>query len=54
MAEIIQIKKSLLLKIFYAFPGVEEAFWKNHIFQSYKMFVKKDDISYQISHVHKE
>jgi len=53
MAEIIQVKKSLILKIFDAFPSVEERFWRNNVFQSYKMFVKKDDLSYQISHVHK-
>ena len=53
MAEIIQVKKSLILKIFDTFPKVEESFWKRNVFQCYKMFVRKDDISYQISHVQK-
>lgn len=54
MAEILQVKKSYLTKIFDSFPSVEEAFWKSHIFQCYKMFLKKEDISYRISHIHKD
>lgn len=54
MAEILQVKKSLVIKILETFPLFEEAFWKNNIFQCYKMFLKKEDISYRISHIQKE
>jgi hypothetical protein len=54
MAEIICIKKACIEKIFETFPNIEESFWKKHIFQCYKMFVKKDDITYQIGHLQKD
>jgi CRP-like cAMP-binding protein len=50
MAEVVQLKKSLMIRIFEAFPQFETLFWKSHIFQCYKMFVKKDDITYRIGH----
>ena len=53
MAEIVQVKKSLLLKIFVTFPEVEEVFWKNHIFQCYKMFHRTNEISFRISQLQK-
>lgn len=54
MAEIVQVKKALMLKVFEAFPLFEELFWKSHIFECYKMFVKKDDITYRIGHFQKD
>lgn len=54
MAEIVQVKKSLILKIFETFPQVEETFWKSHIFVCYKMFYNKNDLSYRISQLQKE
>ncbi len=54
MADIVQVKKSLLAKIFDSLPAVEEAFWKQHLFQAYKMFLRKEDISYRISHIQKD
>lgn len=54
MAEIVQVKKALMLKVFEAFPLFEELFWKRHIFECYKMFVKKDDITYRIGHFQKD
>ena len=43
-----------MLKIFDTFPQFEEQFWKSHIFECYKMFVKKDDITFRIGHFQKE
>ncbi|CAM6001191.1 unnamed protein product [Sphagnum balticum] len=54
MAQIIQVKKNCLIKIFETFPNIELEFWKRHIFQCYKMFVKKDDITFKIGHLQKE
>ncbi|CAM5999246.1 unnamed protein product [Sphagnum balticum] len=54
MAQIIQVKKSCIIKIFETFPNIELEFWKSHIFQCYKMFVKKDDITFKIGHLQKE
>ena len=54
MAEIVLVKKSLILKIFDTFPQIEEAFWKSEIFQCYKMFHRKDEVSYRISQLQKE
>lgn len=54
MTEIVQIKKNLMLKIFDTFPKFEEHFWKSRIFECYKMFVKKDDITFCIGHFQKD
>jgi hypothetical protein len=54
LAEVVQVKKNLMLKIFDTFPLFEEKFWKTHIFQCYKMFVRKDDITFRIGHFQKE
>lgn len=54
MADIVQIKKSLLAKIFDNLPALEESFWKQNMFQAYKMFLRKEDISYRISHIQKD
>jgi hypothetical protein len=54
MAEIVQVKKSLIIKIFDTFPQIEESFWKKHIFQCYKMFQEKNEISYRIGQLQKD
>lgn len=50
MAQIVQIKKPLIIRIFDAFSQFEVLSWKSHIFHCYKMFVKKDDLTYRIGH----
>lgn len=50
MAEIVQIKKSLIIRIMDAFPQFEALYWKAHIFHCYKMFVNKEDLTYRIGH----
>lgn len=41
MTEIWKVKKALMVKLFESFPLIEEAFWKTHVFQCYKMFLRK-------------
>lgn len=33
------------------FPKFEEAFWKKHMFQFYKMFLNKNDLTFHLSHL---
>lgn len=45
------IKKSCIEKIMDVFPKFEEAFWKKHLFQYYKMFLNKNDLTFHLSHL---
>jgi hypothetical protein len=34
-----------------AFPEFEEMFWKRHLFQLYKMFLSRNDLTFHLSHL---
>lgn len=35
------------------FPKFEEAFWKRHVFELYKMFLSQSDLTFHLSHLKK-
>jgi hypothetical protein len=51
MVTVRYIKKTCIEKIMNTFPKFEEAFWKKHLFEIYKMYLNRNDLSIHLSHI---